>query len=106
MTATAWWIAVGCCGQALFGLRFFVQWLASERAQRSVMPRLFWYMSIPAGILVFLYAAWRQDPVFMTNEGLCVLICLRNIWVGPSEKPGSSSLSSPDANKIAMNSPP
>ncbi|MEM6946268.1 MAG: lipid-A-disaccharide synthase N-terminal domain-containing protein, partial [Pseudomonadota bacterium] len=32
------WILVGLGGQALFMMRFLVQWIASERERRSVVP--------------------------------------------------------------------
>ena len=35
------WMGLGFVGQAVFGGRFFVQWIASERAGHSVIPRLF-----------------------------------------------------------------
>jgi lipid-A-disaccharide synthase-like uncharacterized protein len=73
MSAYYFWMTVGFVGQALFGLRMLVQWLASERA-RERCPPLFWHISVPAGLLLFAYAAWRQDPVFILNEGVCVLI--------------------------------
>ena len=37
------WLAVGLLGQALFSARFLVQWIASERRKRSIVPRAFWY---------------------------------------------------------------
>jgi lipid-A-disaccharide synthase-like uncharacterized protein len=79
MTATQFWITLGILGQALFGLRFLVQWLASEKAGTSVIPPLFWYISVPAGMLLVSYAMWRQDPVFIINEGLCLIIFIRNV---------------------------
>ena len=73
------WITLGFIGQALFGVRFFVQWLASEKAGESVIPPAFWYVSVPAGILLTAYAVWRQDVVFATNEAICLAIFIRNV---------------------------
>ncbi len=74
------WITVGFIGQALFFGRFFVQWLASERAKRSVVPDSFWYFSIAGGSILFIYSIWRLDPVFMLGQGLGLLIYARNIY--------------------------
>jgi lipid-A-disaccharide synthase-like uncharacterized protein len=35
------WIGVGFFGQALFSMRFLLQWIASERARKSIVPELF-----------------------------------------------------------------
>src|SRR4029077_12349972 len=51
-----WWIALGFLAQALFTMRFAVQWIASERAGRSVVPMAFWLFSIGGGILLLVYA--------------------------------------------------
>jgi len=59
------WLAFGLAGNALFASRFFVQWIASERAGRSVMPRAFWYLSIAGSIVLLVYALHRSDPVFV-----------------------------------------
>ncbi len=75
---TAWFV-VGCIGQALFFMRFFVQWLASERAGRSVVPNAFWYFSIAGGLTLFTYALWRQDPVFILGQSTGLFIYLRNL---------------------------
>ncbi len=77
---SGWWTAVGFGGQILFGLRFVAQWIASERKGYSVVPPVFWLLSVPAGFMIFLYAIWRRDPVFVVGEGACILIFMRNIW--------------------------
>lgn len=37
---------VGLIGQGMFSMRFIVQWLASERAGKSVIPFSFWIFSL------------------------------------------------------------
>ncbi len=74
------WISIGLIGQCLFFGRFFVQWLASEKAKKSVIPHAFWYFSILGGSVLFAYAIWRQDPVFMIGQGAGLLIYARNIY--------------------------
>jgi lipid-A-disaccharide synthase-like uncharacterized protein len=82
------WIIVGFMGQSLFFMRFFVQWLASEREGRSVIPVSFWYFSVGGGMILFLYALWRQDPVFIFGQSTGLLIYARNLYF-IKRKPGS-----------------
>jgi lipid-A-disaccharide synthase-like uncharacterized protein len=81
-------LAVGFGGQALFSARFVIQWLASERAGRSVVPELFWYFSMAGGATLFLYAVYREDPVFMLGQGLGLFIYARNLWLIRRERHG------------------
>jgi lipid-A-disaccharide synthase-like uncharacterized protein len=89
LTEATFWLTLGFIGQALFALRFVVQWLASEKAGESVIPPLFWYISVPAGLILVAYAVWRQDPVFIVNEALCVAIFIRNVIMVRREKAGA-----------------
>lgn len=95
---TAWfanqqhlWLAVGLLGQALFSARFIVQWLASERAQTSVIPMLFWYFSIAGGITLLIYAIARNDPVFILGQGMGLFIYARNIMLLVSRRAARES---------------
>lgn len=74
-------LGFGLLGQLLFSARFFVQWLASERAGRSVIPRSFWYLSVAGGAVLFVYACVRRDPVFMIGQGSGLLIYARNLFL-------------------------
>lgn len=56
-----WWVILGLGAQVMFGLRFIVQWLHSERAGRSVIPLSFWYFSVAGGILMLAYAIYRHQ---------------------------------------------
>jgi lipid-A-disaccharide synthase-like uncharacterized protein len=74
------WVLIGLFGQSLFMMRFLYQWIASERAKKSVMPEAFWYFSLGGGLIVFAYAMHQEDPVFILGQGLGVFIYLRNIY--------------------------
>lgn len=74
------WVCIGFLGQGLFTMRFFVQWLASEKQKKSVIPRAFWYFSLAGGLTLFSYALYRQDPVFIIGQGTGLLIYLRNLY--------------------------
>ena len=74
------WMAVGFLGQALFGLRFVVQWIATERAKRSIIPLSFWYFSLGGSVILLSYAIYKRDPVFILGFSLNLLIYTRNLW--------------------------
>lgn len=74
------WLAVGFAGQALFSARFIVQWFASERARRSIVPMAFWYLSVGGGIVLLAYAIHQRDPVFMVGQACGLFVYLRNIY--------------------------
>ncbi|HET9327562.1 MAG TPA: lipid-A-disaccharide synthase N-terminal domain-containing protein [Candidatus Eisenbacteria bacterium] len=75
----AGWYAIGFAGQLLFGSRFFVQWIASERRGRVVFPGLFWYLSLLGGVALLVYAIHRKDPVFAIGQGAGLFIYMRNL---------------------------
>ncbi|MEX5728060.1 lipid-A-disaccharide synthase-like uncharacterized protein [Rhodovulum iodosum] len=83
-----WWVAVGLGGQLLFTGRFLVQWIASERAGRSVVPLAFWYFSIAGGLILFAYAVYRKDPVFILGQSMGLFIYSRNLWLIHAERRG------------------
>lgn len=74
-------IIIGFAGQALFFGRFFVQWIASERAGRSVVPEAFWYFSLFGGLVLTVYAFLRHDPVFLLGQSAGLFIYIRNIML-------------------------
>lgn len=68
-------------GQLLFTSRVLVQWIASERAGRSVVPPLYWQLSLVGSLLTALYAAFRHDPVFMLAALPGCFIYARNLFI-------------------------
>jgi lipid-A-disaccharide synthase-like uncharacterized protein len=83
------WLVLGLFGQSLFMMRFIAQWLASEKAGRSVVPVAFWYYSIAGGAITFIYACYRADPVFIIGQGSGLLIYLRNLQLVLRERKNS-----------------
>ncbi|MEZ5925448.1 MAG: lipid-A-disaccharide synthase N-terminal domain-containing protein [Hyphomicrobiaceae bacterium] len=73
------WLVVGFLAQTMFSMRFIIQWIASERVRRSIVPEAFWYFSIAGGALLFAYAIYRLDPVFIVGQGAGLIIYIRNI---------------------------
>jgi lipid-A-disaccharide synthase-like uncharacterized protein len=86
------WLALGFLGQALFSARFFVQWIASERRRRSVVPTAFWWLSLAGGGTLLAYALHRGDPVFILGQGAGLLVYVRNLVL---IRKGKRSLSEP-----------
>ncbi|WP_424933933.1 lipid-A-disaccharide synthase N-terminal domain-containing protein [Amaricoccus macauensis] len=81
-----WWVAVGLAGQLMFSMRFLIQWISSERAGKSVMPIAFWYFSIAGGLILFAYAVYREDPVFILGQATGIIIYSRNLYLIYAEK--------------------
>lgn len=75
------WMLIGFTGQALFSARFIIQWLASERARRSIVPKAFWYFSLAGSAVLLAYAIHRMDPVFIVGQAAGLLIYLRNLYL-------------------------
>ena len=90
MTMDHLWLGVGLLGQALFSARFLVQWIASERRKRSVIPTPFWYFSIGGGLTLLAYAIYRLDPVFILGQGAGVFIYARNLYFIHHQPSGST----------------
>jgi lipid-A-disaccharide synthase-like uncharacterized protein len=76
----ATWLAVGFAGQILFFMRFFVQWIHSERQRRSIIPTAFWYFSLGGGATLLTYAVYRADPVFIVGQACGLFIYSRNLY--------------------------
>ena len=73
------WLVVGFLGHAVFGSRFLVQWIATERKKKSVIPVAFWYLSIIGSLILLTYAIYRMDPVFILGFSLNMIIYVRNL---------------------------
>lgn len=80
------WVSVGMCGNLLFFSRWVVQWLASERAKRSVIPVSFWYLSIVGSVVLLGYALYRRDPVFIVSQLPNGIIYFRNLHLLKRER--------------------
>lgn len=72
-------MCIGFLGQLLFSARFLIQWIASERKGRSVVPLAFWIFSIMGSSLLLWYAIYRRDPVFILGQSAGLFIYLRNL---------------------------
>jgi len=75
------WVWFGLGGQGLFFLRFLWQWIVSERHKRSTIPLAFWYFSLAGAVCTFIYAAKKQEPVFMLPQLLACFFYVRNLML-------------------------
>ncbi|MGR8942397.1 MAG: lipid-A-disaccharide synthase N-terminal domain-containing protein [Gammaproteobacteria bacterium] len=74
------WLIVGFVGQGVFTARFLLQWLASERRKKSVIPVMFWHFSLLGGFTLLIYAIHNHDPVFIAGQASGLLIYSRNLY--------------------------
>ncbi len=74
------WVAVGFFGQAMFSMRFLIQWITSEKRRKSVIPVAFWYFSLAGGATLLAYAIHRLDPVFIVGQAAGLLVYARNLY--------------------------
>ncbi|HEY3173754.1 MAG TPA: lipid-A-disaccharide synthase N-terminal domain-containing protein [Thermoanaerobaculia bacterium] len=91
MKIPSFWLVVGFVGQALFSMRFILQWVRSEREGRSVIPIAFWYFSLAGSVVLLAYAIHRVDPVFILGQAAGIVIYLRNLYLISRERQGGSS---------------
>ena len=73
------WTALGLIGQVLFFMRFIIQWIATEKARRTVIPKSFWFFSIAGAMVLLFYSFIRKDPVFIAGYLLAMVIYFRNL---------------------------
>lgn len=75
------WLILGFLGQALFSMRFLIQWIYSEKNKRSMIPTAFWYFSLGGGLTLLSYAILREDPVFIVGQATGLFIYTRNLML-------------------------
>ncbi len=82
----SWWVMVGLVGQLFFGARYVVQWIASEREKRSVIPVSFWILSLIGSLVLIVYAVHIADPVFFLANLFTALVFSRNLMLIGKER--------------------
>lgn len=75
------WAAFGVIAQFVFAARFIVQWIASEKAEKSVIPVGFWFLSIGGGLMTLVYGFARRDLVIILGQAFSILIYVRNLML-------------------------
>jgi len=81
----AWsvWKVIGWLGNAVFASRFFVQWYATEKLKRVVVPTAFWWLSLAGSLLLLSYALFgpRRDSVFILAYAFTWIPYIRNLVI-------------------------
>lgn len=80
------WIGIGFLGQVLFTGRMVVQWLASEKNRKSIVPPMFWWMSLVGAMMLLSYFIWRRDAIGVLGQSFGVFIYVRNLHLIYKEK--------------------
>lgn len=100
------WVGLGLLGQLLFTGRMIVQWLASEKSKQSVVPPLFWWMSLAGSMMLLSYFLWRRDVVGILGQGIGLAIYVRNLHLIYSSAPMlSADVANADAQEQAAVAP-
>ncbi len=75
------WVGLGFLGQVLFTGRMVIQWLVSEKQKKSVVPPVFWWMSLGGATMLMAYFLWRRDPIGLLGQAFGWFIYIRNLWM-------------------------
>lgn len=74
-------IILGLAGQLMFSARFLVQWIASEKRKKSVVPISFWFLSLFGSFFLLIYAIYRKDIVFTLGQLFGFIVYIRNLLI-------------------------
>jgi len=80
------WYLFGFVAQAIFAARFVVQWIASERKGKSIVPIHFWILSLCGSGMLLVYAIHRRDPVFIVGQAFGSFVYVRNLMLLSKER--------------------
>lgn len=89
------WKLIGLSGASLFGLRWVLQFAATRRAGRPVIPRAFWVMSLCGSAMTLSYFVFssKQDAVGVLQNLLPAATAAYSLWldVRPSAAASNSA---------------
>ena len=75
------WKVIGWVGNLVFFSRFFVQWIATEKQKRVVVPISFWWLSLVGSVLLLAYGLWQRDSVFIFAYAFTWIPYIRSIVI-------------------------
>lgn len=75
------WIIFGLFGSAVFMSRMVIQWIVSEKRRQSVVPPIFWWLSLVGSMMLLIYFLWRFDVVGILGQSLPLIIYVRNLML-------------------------
>src|SRR6185295_12887653 len=101
------WKVIGWLGNAVFFSRFFVQWYATEKLKRVVVPTAFWWLSLMGSLLMLIYSLHQRDSVFIFAYAFTWIPYIRNLVIHYQHKdahldcPGCGKMCPPQSNFCA-----
>src|SRR5271155_2922747 len=76
------WKVIGWIGNGVFSSRFIVQWYATERLKRVVVPTAFWWLSLAGSLLLLSYGLFHgKDSVFIFAYAFTWIPYIRNLII-------------------------
>jgi len=106
---TSWvnfgWVAVGLGGQLAFFGRMMAQWVTSENKRQSVVPEVFWWLSLVGGACLFTYFVWRVDFVGVLGQSTGVVVYARNLRLIKKQKRRARRDAAREAEKTTTDTP-
>jgi lipid-A-disaccharide synthase-like uncharacterized protein len=100
----SFWKAIGWLGNIVFFTRFLVQWYATEKKKRVVVPTAFWWLSLAGALLMLAYSVHKRDSVFICAYALTWIPYTRNLIIhrrheeAHTECPGCGKSCPPQSN--------
>lgn len=76
-----WWEVVGLLGEGLFFARLIVQWIASEKARRPVLPMVYWFMSLVGAVILIFYAVHLGSFAVLIPQLVGIVFYARGIML-------------------------
>src|SRR5262245_8169207 len=75
------WKVVGWTGNLVFFSRFVVQWYATEKLKRVVVPVAFWWLSLVGSLLLLAFALHEGGSVFIFAYLFTWIPYIRNLVI-------------------------
>lgn len=100
------WVALGFVAQAVFASRFVIQWVISERRRESVVPEVFWWISLAGGLCLFAYFVWRRDIVGVFGQSSGIVIYARNLRLIGKQKRRAARAQDAERSDVPPPPPP
>jgi lipid-A-disaccharide synthase-like uncharacterized protein len=92
------WKAVGWLGNFVFSTRFLVQWYATEKLKRVVVPNTFWWLSLVGSLLLLSYSIHKRDSVYIFAYGFAWIPYIRNLII--QRRHAAAHLDCPGCGKL------
>ena len=77
------WKLIGLAGASMFGARWLLQFLATRKAGRPVIPRAFWVMSLAGSCMTLAYFVFsaKQDAVGVLQNLFPAFTAGYSLWL-------------------------